>query len=345
MLLSTSRLFSSQKFPLENGDILSNLDIAYETYGTLNEAKSNSILVCHGYTNNQHAAGDNIGWFSGLIGPGKAINTEAYYVITANMLGSAYGSTGPASIDPTTKKPYGLCFPDITVGDIVNSQIRLLDHLGVKKLISVIGNSFGGHLAFQWGVMQQDRIKGIISVVSAPKGNGTQISFKALLNRFSGCPGWNGGQYYGLEKESGVYDELIKFRIETLKNYGCDNKVREDFGSNPEVIDHHLALLAKPWAEQFDANSLIVLRKASIQFNAWPKISNIQIPILYVLSRTDNVFPISKAKKTMEMFKENGVNVTFYEIDSDNGHRAPSIDWQKWENEMKNFLDNLTHLL
>jgi homoserine O-acetyltransferase len=345
VLLSTSTLFNSQYFFLEKGGKLDDLQVAYETYGTLNETGNNGILVCHGYTNNQHAAGDESGWYSGLIGPGKAVDTKRYYVIAANMLGSSYGSTGPASINPANGKPYGLDFPDITINDMVNSQIRLLNHLGVNQLVAVIGNSFGGHLTFQWGVAHPDRTRTLVAVVSAPKGTGDQNSVGVLLDRFSKCPGWNNGQYYGNEVESGILDELLKFRIKMLKNYGWDNKIREDFGDNPEIIDQYLTSLAKPWAKQFDANSLIILRKASIQFDVRSKSSNIRAPLLYVLSRTDNLFPPSIAPKIMKMFKKAGVDAHFVEINSDNGHRASSIDWRKWERDLKKILEKQSGLL
>ena len=338
MLLSTSTIYKSNDFPLEKGGRLTDLEIAYETYGIINKDRDNGVLICHGYTNNQHAAGDKLGWYSGIIGPGKAIDTNHYYVITANMLGSTYGSTGPASINPASGIPYGLSFPDITIGDMVNSQVRLLDHLGVKKLIAVIGNSFGGHLAFQWGVSYSERIKSIISVVSAPKGNGDQSSVDNLINRFSKCSEWNNGQYYNQENNSCIFEKLVKYRIDTLRKYGYHNKIREDFGEDKEIINEHLTNLSKSWAKQFDANSLIVLRKASIQFDIRPMISNIQVPLLYILSRTDKVFPTSFAKKSMEMFKNSSIDAFFYEIDSDNGHRAPSIDWHKWADELKKFL-------
>ena len=339
MLLSTSTIFKSNDFSLEKGGKINNLEIAYETYGTLNKNGDNGILVCHGYTNNQHAAGDKHGWYSGIIGPGKAIDTNHYYIITANMLGSSYGSTGPASVNPASGMPYGLSFPDITIGDMINSQIRLLDYLGVKQLITVIGNSFGGHLAFQWGVSYSERIKSIISVVSAPRGNGNQSSVDHLINRFNKCSEWSNGQYYNHEKKSCIFDELVSYRIDTLKNYGYHNKIREDFGNNLKTINQYLTMLAKSWAEQFDANSLIVLRKASIQFDIRPMLSSIQVPLLYVLSRTDNVFPISMAKKSMKMFKKSGIDAYFFEIDSDNGHRAPSVDWHKWKDELKKFIE------
>ena len=160
------------------------------------------------------------------------------------------------------------------------------------------------------------------------------------MDRFGQCPGWNGGQYYGSEKESGVFDEMINIRIETLRTYGFDNKIREDVGDNPDLITQGLAELAEPWAEQFDANSLIVLRKATIQFDACPIIADIQAPVLYVLSRSDNLFPPSIAPDTMRLLEDAGVDARFFELDSDNGHRAPSVDWQGWADELQAFLNS-----
>ena len=342
MLLPTSALFNCNSFKLKKGDELETLEVAFETYGTLSEHGDNGVLVCHGYTNNQHAAGDNNGWFSGLIGPDKAVDTNRFFVVAANMLGSAYGSTGPASTNPATGKPYGLDFPDITVGDMVNAQIRLLDHLGVKQLAAVIGNSFGGHLAFHWGTAHPDRMRALVVVASAPMGRGDQSTVDKLTNRFSQCPGWNGGQYYGGEQEAGVFDEMRKIRVETLKQYGYDNKIREEVGDQPDIIARRLAELATPWAQQFDANSMIVLRKAAIQFDARPRVANIKAPVLYVLSRSDNLFPPSIAPETMQLLKEAGVNARLFELDSDNGHRAPSLDWQGWAEELETFLNGRT---
>lgn len=337
MLLQTSQLFESTDFALEKGGALPHLAVAYETYGTLNEAGNNAVLVCHGYTNNQHAAGDG-GWFAGLIGPGKAVDTDRYFVVAANMLGSAYGSSGPASINPDTGKPYGLDFPDITVGDMVNSQRRLLDHLGVKQLAALIGNSFGGHHAFHWATMHPEKMRAVVVVVSAIVGRGDQATVDKLASRFSTCPGWNGGQYYGQEKESGIYNEMLKIRIETLKQYGYDNKIRQEMGDDPDVIERELIKLAEPWANDFDANSLIVLRKAAIQFDARPNIAKAKAPLLYVLSRSDNLFPPSIAPDTIKMLQDVGVDAKFFELDSDNGHRAPSVDWQGWTDELEAFL-------
>jgi homoserine O-acetyltransferase len=326
MLLPTSELFSSGEFPLTKGGVLPELDTAYETWGTLNAAADNAVLVCHGYTNNQHAAGPG-GWYAGVIGPGKAVDTDRWFVVAANMLGSAHGSTGPASIDPRTGRPYALDFPDITVGDMVNAQIRLLEHLGVGQLAAVIGNSFGGYLTFHWATEHPERIRALVPVVSAIEGRGTMADPGKIAQAFeAACPGWNGGRYYGDEEGSGVYAEMLRQRMETLENYGYKSGIRE---------------LAEPWAHAFDANSLIVLKRAAVQFDAKPKVSAITAPVLYVLSRTDNLFPPSIAPATMKLLADAAVDAGFFEIDSENGHRAPSIDGHLWEQPLRAFMERL----
>ena len=339
MILPASKIFNSDALALENGGELAELAVAYETWGALNDASDNAVLVCHGYTNNQHAAGDDKGWFNGLIGPGKAVDTGCYFVVAANLLGSSYGSSGPASINPKTEQPYGLDFPDITVGDMVHAENRLLDHLGVKQLAAVMGNSLGGHLAFDRATRYPNQMRAVVITVSDVKGRGDQSTIDGLVERFSQCPGWNGGQYYDTKKDGGVFAELLKQRIETLKNYGFDTKIRKEVGDNPDIIEQRLVELAEPWADQFDANSLIILRKAVIQFDVREKFSRIKAPILYVLSRTDNLFPPSIAPEVMKVFKQSGVNARFYELNSDNGHRAPSVDWQGWTDELQKFME------
>jgi homoserine O-acetyltransferase len=339
MLPLTSKLFESGALALENGGELAELAVAYETYGTLNAAGDNGVLVCHGYTNSHHAAGDEAGWFSGLIGPGKAVDTGRYFVVAANLLGSAYGSSSPASINPQTGRPYGLDFPDVTIGDMVNAEARLLDHLGVKQLAAVIGNSLGGHLVFQWATHYPERMRAVVAVVTTIKGRGDQSIVEGLIARFGQCTGWNGGQFYGHEKDGGIFDEMVKFRIETLKQYGFDKPVRAEIGDNEDAVEKRLAEMAAPWAKEFDPHSLIALRKSVIQFNAEAKAGAIKAPLLYVLSRTDPLFPPSIAPELLDLLEKAGVDARYFELDSECGHPAPGIDWQGWAGELEKFLD------
>ena len=180
------RNFQIRDFRLQNGITMPEVNIAYETYGRLAGDGRNAVLVTHGYTSSHHAAGRNPangnqpGWWDGLIGPGKAIDTDRLYVVASNMLGSSYGSTNGASLDPATGKPYGSDFPAITVRDIVGAQKALLDSLGVHHLVAVAGPSYGGYQAFQWAVAYPDMMDAIAAVVTAPRSQNAEKSLAEL---------------------------------------------------------------------------------------------------------------------------------------------------------------------
>ena len=306
--------------------------------GTLAPDGRNAILLCHGFTSSPHAAGDDAGWWAGLVGPGKAIDTDRYFVICANMLGSAYGTTGPGSTNPQTGKAYGPDFPEITTKDIIGTQALLLDHLKVGQLAAVIGFSYGGYLTFEWGVTYPERMRALVPVATAIRGRGTPENVQAFRDRFAACPGWNGGHYYGAKKDSGVLEELAKLRIETLTGYGVAKQL-EDTVADPAERDRRLRALGKQWAGEFDANTMIVLRDAAVRFDARPGVTNIKAPVLYALSRSDALFGPQIAPDTIALLRKAGVDARYVEIDSDYGHRGPSVDWQKWAPELKAFLD------
>ena len=162
-LLSTSKVFDGGAMALQLGGELTNLEVAYESYGTLANDGANAILICHGYTSNPNAAG----WWSGLIGPGKALDTDRWFVVCCNMLGSAYGSSGPPSMNPDSGKPYGPEFPELTLADMANAQDRVLRALGVERLAAIVGYSFGGQLALQWATAQADRMNAVVDRLMA----------------------------------------------------------------------------------------------------------------------------------------------------------------------------------
>lgn len=333
MAPTKSEIFTSSNFPLERGGELTELALAYETYGTLAPEGDNAVLVCHGYTSSQRAAD----WWSGLIGEGKTIDTGRYFVVAANMIGSAYGSTGPRSTNPDTGRTYGPEFPPITVGDMVAAQALLLDHLGVGRLAAVIGYSYGGYLTLQWGVSHPERMRTLIVVASGLRGRGTPEMVAELENRFARCPGWNGGHYYGHEEEGGIRDMLAEIRLETLKGYGVDRSLRDALGDTAEA-GRQLEKQARQWAAEFDANSLIALRKALIGHDISSRVEEIKAPLLYVLSRTDTLFPPALAAPAMELFRRAGVEASYYEIDSEHGHAAPRTEWRKWSERLASFL-------
>jgi len=338
MLLPTSKVFKTPDFALQSGRILEQLDVAYETWGTLDADGNNAILLCHGYTSSPHAAGDDNGWWAGLIGPGKAIDTDRFFVVCANMLGSAYGTTGPGSINPQTGKPYGPDFPDITTKDIIGAQALLLDHLKVGRLAAVIGFSYGGYLTFEWAVTYPERMRALVPVATAIKGRGTPESVQAFHDRFGACPGWNGGDYYADTEGSGVLEALADQRVETLTGYGVAKQL-EDTVPDPAERERRLRAMGEQWAREFDANTLIVLRRAAIGFDARPGVAKIQAPLLYILSRSDTLFPPEIAPETIAMLEAARVDATYVEIDTEYGHRGPSVDWQKWESALKIFID------
>jgi homoserine O-acetyltransferase len=335
--------FMVPSFKLESGRVLPELALAYETYGQLTPDGRNAILVTHGFTGNHFAASAPTsdmpfaGWWSGLVGSGKAIDTDRYFVVSSNMLGSSYGSTAPASTNPTTGKPYGPDFPDITLTDIVGAQKLLLDSLGVRHLVAVAGPSFGGYQAFQWAVTYPSFMTGVVPVVTAPKGSGGDVAVKGLLDSFAADPSWNGGWHYD---HGGIVETMTAQRVETLQNYGTREVLARTIADSA-ARDAALRRQAAAWAREFDPNSLLALRKASVIFDAARDFAKIRAQVLYVLSRTDKLFPPSLAPSVMAELAKAGVRATYFEIDTELGHVASGPEWAKWTPTLRAFLDGL----
>jgi homoserine O-acetyltransferase/O-succinyltransferase len=345
-----SKLFTTRDFKLESGFVLPEVTLAYETYGTLGPDGRNAVLATHGYTSGHHFAGryeaigvakgykpGDIGSWDKLIGSGKAIDTDKLFVVASNMLGSSYGSTNPASINPKIGKPYGPDFPAITVRDIVRAQKMLLDHLGVNHLVAVAGPSYGGYQAFQWAVTYPDFMHGIVAVVTAPKNMRPPNATQALIAQLAEHPNWNGGWYY---ENGGIASALTKMRIATLKAYGIEARLAPEY---PDRAAREVEILkvAEPWAHNFDANSLVVLRRALETFDTTPQFATIKAKVLYVISRTDKLFPPSIAPEVLDALKAAGVDARYYEIDTELGHSASGYDAEKWAPTLKNFMAEL----
>jgi homoserine O-acetyltransferase len=338
------RAFTIKSLELENGTVMSDVTIAYETYGTLAENGRNAVLLCHGYTSSQHMAGRDSatgaeGSWDGLVGPGKPIDTDKLFVVASNMLGSSYGSTSPAHLNPKTGKPYGPDFPDIGLPDIVKAEKALLDGLGVKHLVAVAGPSFGGYQTFQWGVTYPTFMDGLVPVVSAPKGSGDPASVPLLIEQLAKDPHWNGGWYYD---KGGITGTLTEMRIATLKRYGIDAQLAAKF---PDAAQREAEIRnrAAAWAKDFDGNSLVVLRRASVRFNAEKDFDKMKAKVLYVLSRTDKLFPPAIAPGVMAKLKAAGVDADFFEIDSELGHSASGLDAATWAPRLGAFMQGLPH--
>jgi len=294
--------FVISSFRLRDGAVMPKAKIVYETYGRLAADGRNVALITQGYTSSHHAAGRNPangnlpGWWDGLIGPGTAIDTDKLFVVSSNMLGSSFGSTNGASIDPRTGQPYGPDFPAITVRDIVAAQKALLDALGVEHLVAVAGPSYGGYQAFQWAVDYPEFIDGIVPVGTAPKAQNVEHSLAELQARLATDPEWNRGRYYD---KGGAETVLTELRVEMVK------------------------------------------RNGTIGYDTVKDFAKIKARVLFVLCRTDTLFPPSIAPGVMDALAGAGVDARFFEIDSNLGHSASGPEHAKWSPVLCAFLEPL----
>jgi len=338
-----SKNFTTRNFRLGSGVVMPEVTIAYRTLGTLSAARDNAVLVTHGNTSGPHMIDPNSstgeGAWNEIVGPGKAVDTHRYFAICPNMLGSSYGSTNAASIDIRTGKRYGPRFPAITVSDIVATQRRLLDHLGIEKLVAIVGPSYGGFQAFQWAVNFPDAMRGIAAVVTAPAlpPERSDANVANLIGVLSKNPNWNGGDYYD---RGGVLESLIQIRSATLKTYGIETRLRDTM-SDPAEIEAAIRDEAARWARGFDANSLLILARALRGFDITAELGKIKAKVLYVLSRTDRLFPPEIAPRVMTALKAAGVDADYFLLDSDYGHTASGRDWAKWAPRLRQFMESL----
>ena len=335
-------IFCTSNFNLKKGETLSSMEIAYECYGELNADKGNAILVTHGITSSHFAAGTitmdlRRGWWNAVIGPGLLFDTSKYCIVSSNALGSCYGSTGPASNDPETGKPYGTSFPDICIEDIVRAQYLLLQYLGIEKLVAVAGPSIGGFQVFQWAVTFPDYMAGIIALDTAPKDIvETGASLNSLLDDLSKDASWNNGDYY---VSGGMEDKLTGIRISTLKSYGFEEKL--DDTMNEAARQKVLTDTAREWAREFDTNCLITQMRAVASFDVESDLNKIQAKVLYILCDTDMWFPSSIGKEVTSNLVDAGVDARFHEIHSHYGHYATTEEPEKWVSEAEKFLQIL----
>lgn len=324
--------------PLRLGGVLRGARLAYITRGRLAADGRNAVLLTHGYTSShtfiEGGSGASEGGWAGLVGPGLAIDTDRWFVVSSNMLGSAFGSTAPRSINPATGRPYGPDFPPITLTDIVAAQRRLLDALGVRGLHAVVGPSYGGFQAFTWGAEHPDFVRGLVAAVSgltAPRS----LDPAPLAARLAEDPNWNGGHYY--DWPDGVLATMTAVREETLRRYGLDEELARHL-PDKAARDAEIRRRAREWAEAADAHSLLVLGRALDHYDLRDEVGRMRARVLYVLSRTDRLFPPSLAAEVMPAFAAAGVLANYVEIDSDHGHLASGTEAAKWAAALKEFM-------
>ena len=337
------RTFFIPNFRLQNGSVLPTAKIVYEIYGRRAADGRNAVLIAHGYTSSHHAAGRNQangdlpGWWDGLIGPGKAIDTDKLFVVSSNMLGSSFGSTNGASIDPRTGQPYGPDFPAITVYDIVSAEKALLDALGVEHLVAVAGPSYGGYQAFQWAVAYPDFMDAVVPVVTAPKAENVEQRLAELQARLAADPEWNGGRYY---ERGGAKTVLTELRVEMLKRNGIEAALASRYPDR-ESREAEIRKQAFDWVGRWDTNSLVILRRGTIGYDTVKDFAKIQAKVLYVLCRTDRLFSPSIAPGVMRNLAAAGVDARYFEIDSNLGHSASGPEHAKWSPVLREFLQPL----
>jgi len=322
---------------LASGQRLHEATTAYRTLGRLDADGANAVLVLHGYTTGPAMldAGANVaeGSWSALVGPGRPIDSERWFVICPNMLGSSYGSTGPGSLDPASGRPYGADFPRIDLSDIVAAQKALVDALGVRRLAAVVGPSYGGYQALQWGVNHGGMVDRLVCAVSAPWNPPGALESAPLLEQLSRQPAWRGGH----PEPGAMVGWLTDQRVATLERYGIQAELAARF---PDAVARQAEVrrLARQWAEGFDAGSLVALAQAAERFDLRGQLQALRAPLLMVLSRTDTTFPSTLAQEFAPLLDDAGVPWSYLELDSDKGHLASGADACLWAEVLREFM-------
>jgi homoserine O-acetyltransferase len=338
---------------LESGETLGPITLAYETFGKLNKDKSNAILVLHALSGDAHVAGQD-GWWSNLIGQGKGIDTDKYFVICSNILGGCRGSTGPSSINPKTGKPYGISFPLVTVCDMVNAQRHLMDHLGIEKLLAVIGGSMGGMQVLQWMVSYPQRIRAAIPIATTLKHTPQQIAFNEVGRQaVMADSNWRNGDYYG---HSIPAKGLAIARMIGHITYMSDASMAEKFGrkfksekaafkfgANFEV-EGYLRYRGDNFVKRFDANSYLYITKAVDYFNILNGHSlgdifqGSQAKVLVLAFKSDWLYPAYQSQEIAKACKLAGVEASYCELNSTYGHDAFLLETDQETALIGNFL-------
>jgi len=356
--------FTFDSFKLESGEKFGPVTLAYETYGCLNSERTNAILITHALSGDAHAAGvhqgqDNPGWWDEFIGPGKAIDTEKYFVICSNILGGCKGSTGPTSINPKTAKPYALDFPLITINDIVNAQKRLIDYLGIEKLLAVVGGSMGGQQVLSWLVNYPHNLASAVPIATTIKHSPQQIAFNEVGRQsIMADENWKSGNYY---ESTAPVKGLAVARMIGHITYMSDKSMAEKFGRVKKEaqepfkftadfqVEGYLRYRGDNFVKRFDANSYLYITKAMDNFDAsggWPFQTVLQgtsVKVLVIAFKSDWLYPAYQSKEIVKACKLAGVETTYCEIDSTYGHDAFLLEVEEESHLLKHFLKKVLY--
>jgi homoserine O-acetyltransferase len=350
---------SDRKHKLESGEKLGPVTIAYETYGKLNKNKSNAILVPHALSGDAHAAGvhreqDDPGWWDNMIGPGKAFDTDRYFIICSNVIGGCKGSTGPSSLNLTTGKPYALDFPFITVADMVHVQRHLLDFLGIDKLLCVAGASMGGMQVLQWVASYPERVRSAIPIATALKHSPQQIAFNEVVRQaIMADPAWRDGNYYEYSQpEKGLSVARMIGHITFMSDQSMEEKfsrrLKNDkfsFGFDADFeVEGYLRYRGANFVKRFDANSYLYITKAIDYFDLSgekmiPHGKAINTRFLIISFKSDWLYPPSQSQEIVRLLKRKHVDATYCELTSTYGHDAFLVEVEEQTTLIKHFLD------
>ncbi len=357
------RFPESEPLRLDSGREIAPLTIAYQTYGTLNAEKSNAILICHALTGDQHVANDHPvtgkgGWWATLVGPGKPVDTDRFFVICANILGGCMGSTGPASNNPATGRPYGVDFPVITIGDMVKAQARLVDYLGIGQLFSVIGGSMGGMQVLQWCARYKERVLTAMPIATAPWHTAQNIAFHEVGRQaVMADPDWKGGAYYNtnarparglaVARMAAHITYLSEKALQDKFGRGLQNRDAHSFSFDADFkIESYLRHQGSTFVDRFDANSYLYITRAMDYFDLeaeYGRLANAftgtKTQFCVVSFTSDWLYPTRDNKEIVKALNGVAANVSFVEIESDKGHDAFLLDEIVFFDTVRGFLN------
>jgi len=356
---------ADEPLALESGESLGPWSIAYQAYGALNADKSNAILLCHALTGDQHVANINpvtgkSGWWETMVGPGKPYDTDRFFIICANVLGSCLGTTGPASLDPKTGKPYALHFPVVTIRDMVNAQAKLVDRLGIDTLFCVAGGSMGGMQVLEWAASHPDRVFSAMPIATAAKHTAQNIAFHEVGRQaVMADPDWHSGRY--LEEGTRPEKGLAVARMAAHITYLSEQALHRKFGRNLQEraaptfsfdadfeVESYLRYQGRSFVERFDANSYLFLTRAMDYFDLAKEHDGVlarafkgsKTRFCIVSFTSDWLFPTSDSRAIVHALNAAGASVSFVEIETDKGHDAFLLDVPELFETTRGFIDS-----